>query len=191
MFSKSKPSPRPQAEPVPIPDLPDLPSPSQKKQGATTAAAAPQPAPQARPAQSSSTLASGLSFNGDLSGNGQVTIEGSVTGDVRVSHLVIGETGSVEGSVSADVVEVRGRIVGAVNGKQVKLFATAYVDGDISHEQLSIDVGAYFQGRCLQARKDAPQPAQSAQPVGFAPPRPAEAPQSDDGAQLISLKPSA
>jgi cytoskeletal protein CcmA (bactofilin family) len=34
----------------------------------------------------------------------------------------------------------------------VKLLSSAYVEGDITHEQLSIDVGAYFQGRCLQTR---------------------------------------
>ncbi len=39
---------------------------------------------------------------------------------------------AIEGGVSADYVEVRGRIVGAVSGKQVKLISTAYVDCDIT-----------------------------------------------------------
>jgi hypothetical protein len=33
------------------------------------------------------------------------------------------------------------------------LQATAYVEGDITHDQLAIDVGAFFQGRCLQNRR--------------------------------------
>ena len=80
-------------------------------------------------------------------------------GDVRVGRLIVGETGAVEGNVQADYVEVRGRVVGGVQGKQVKLVATAYVDGDITAEQLSIDVGAFFQGRVAQGQRQAPAPA--------------------------------
>lgn len=187
MFSKAK--TRPQPAPVPIPDLPDLPSPSARRQPAPEATA---PAPSKPP----SLIASGLKFEGNISGNGELNIEGAFKGDIRVGRLIVGETGAVEGGVSADYIEVRGRIVGAVSGKQVKLLGTAYVDGDITHEQLSIDVGAYFQGRCLQQRKDAPAPQQTPQPqaqapaqqpapqaVNFAAPRPPEA-------QLISMKPA-
>jgi cytoskeletal protein CcmA (bactofilin family) len=84
-----------------------------------------------------------------------------------------------------------------VNGKQVKLMSTAYVDGDISHEQLSIDVGAYFQGRCLQGRKaDAPAQQPQTAAMGFAAPsyaspQPSPAPvASADSGQLIELKPA-
>ena len=157
MFSKAK--TRPQPAPVPIPDLPDLTSPGAAKRAAAAPAGAP-----AQSGKASSLLASDIRFEGNISGNGELQIEGNVKGDVRVGRLVIGETGVVEGGVAADHVEVRGRIVGAVNGKQVKLLGTAYVDGDITHEQLSIDVGAYFQGRCVQGRKDAPAPA-AAQPA--------------------------
>src|SRR5690554_104769 len=157
MFSKAK--TRPQPAPVPIPDLPDLPAP-----GAKRGAAAPTGAP-APSGKAPSLLASDIRFEGNISGNGELQIEGAVKGDVRVGRLIIGETGVVEGGVAADSVEVRGRIVGAVNGKQVKLLGTAYVDGDITHEQLSIDVGAYFQGRCVQGRRDAPAPASASAPA--------------------------
>jgi cytoskeletal protein CcmA (bactofilin family) len=155
----------------------------------TAGAPAPRPAPQ----KTASLLSSDLTFEGNVSGQGDLHIDGAVRGDVRVGRLTVGETGNVEGSVLADYIEVRGRVVGAVNGKQVKLMGTAYVDGDITHEQLSIDVGAYFQGRCLQGRKDALQSQQA--PVGFSAPShnqgptPQSAPTSP--AQLIELKPGA
>lgn len=163
MFSKNKP-PKPEPQAVPIPDdLPDL------TRGTTPVAAQPQAAaPRPAAAKQPSMLASDLSFEGNITGAGDLHIDGAVRGDVKVGRLIVGETGNVEGSVTGDYVEVRGRVVGAVNGKQVKLMGTAYVDGDITHEQLSIDVGAYFQGRCLQGRKaEAPAPSQ---PVGFAAP---------------------
>ena len=104
-----------------------------------------------------------------MTGSGDLQIDSQVKGDVRVGRLIVGETGAVEGNVAADYVEVRGRIVGGVSGKQVKLISTAYVDGDITAEQLSIDIGAYFQGRVLQGSR---QPAPTAQPA----PQPAPAP---------------
>ena len=126
----------------------------------------------AAPARSLSTLAADLHFEGTVSGNGDLQVDGAVKGDIRVGRLIIGETGSVEGNVGAEYLEVRGRIVGSVSGRQVKLIATAYVDGDITAEQLSIDIGAYFQGRVLQSRRDvpaAPAPAPVAAPIAAAP----------------------
>ena len=193
MFNKTKPA-QPQTNTVPIPD--DLPDLTQGRTGVVqnqAAAPAPRPAPQ----KTASLLSSDLTFEGNISGQGDLHIDGAVRGDVRVGRLTVGETGNVEGSVQADYVEVRGRVVGAVNGKQVKLMGTAYVDGDITHEQLSIDVGAYFQGRCLQARKDAPQAAPAPQPVGFSAPPMSQAPSPTpqaapaSPAQLIELKPGA
>jgi cytoskeletal protein CcmA (bactofilin family) len=165
-----------------IPPLPDLPSPGQAKRPAAAApVAAPAPAPAMGGGASPkglSTLSSDLVFEGSISGSGDLQIDGSVKGDVRVGRLVVGETGAVEGNVSGDYVEVRGRVVGGVNGKQVKLVGTAYVDGDITHEQLSIDVGAYFQGRCIQGRRDAPAPAAAPQAAPQPAPQPAERPQT-------------
>lgn len=123
-----------------------------------------------------STLSSDLQFEGSVSGAGDLQVDGSVKGDIRVGRLIVGETGAVEGNVTADYLEVRGRIVGSVTGKQVKLVSTAYVDGDINAEQLSIDIGAYFQGRVLQSRREAPVAAPA---PAAARPTPAPAPAAD------------
>ncbi|MFC7379341.1 polymer-forming cytoskeletal protein [Brevundimonas sp. GCM10030266] len=181
MFNKTKsPAPQPQSRAdsgSSIPPLPDLPAP-----GAPAAATtSPRPAAPAVAQRGLSTLSSDLQFEGNVSGAGDLQIDGQVKGDVRVGRLIVGETGAVEGNVAADYVEVRGRVVGAVSGKQVKLIATAYVDGDITAEQLSIDIGAYFQGRVLQGRREAPAPAAPA-PA----PRPVEA-----APQVIDMKPPA
>ncbi|HEY0927175.1 polymer-forming cytoskeletal protein [Brevundimonas sp.] len=181
MFNKTKsPAPQPQSRSdsgSSIPPLPDLPAP-----GAAPAPAAPRPAAPAVAQRGLSTLSSDLQFEGNVSGSGDLQIDGQVKGDVRVGRLIVGETGAVEGNVSADYVEVRGRVVGAVSGKQVKLIATAYVDGDITAEQLSIDIGAYFQGRVLQGRREAPAPAAAPAPT----PRPVE-----PAPQIIDMKPPA
>ena len=176
MFNKTKPASNGQSRPIsmPIPPLPDLPSPGRP----TTSAPASSSSPVAS-LRGLSTVSSDLQFEGSLTGAGDLQIDGSVKGDIRVGRLIVGETGAVEGNVIADYLEVRGRIVGSVSGKQVKLVSTAYVDGDINAEQLSIDVGAYFQGRVLQSRREAPiaapapaAPSAAARPVSAPTPVP-------------------
>lgn len=119
----------------------------------------PQPAPRpetARPARSSnlSTLSAGVKYEGNISGTGELQVDGSLKGDIRVVQVTIGEGGTVEGSVHADVLHIRGRVAGTIVAKQVHLYASAKVEGDITQEQISIDKGAWFQGRCTQAKRD-------------------------------------
>ena len=180
MFNRTKsPAPQPRSDTgSAIPPLPDLPTPGAP---APSAPAGARPAPSQASQRGLSTLSSDLQFDGNISGGGDLQIDGAIKGDVRVGRLIVGETGAVEGGVSADYVEVRGRIVGNVSGKQVKLIATAYVDGDITAEQLSIDIGAYFQGRVLQGRREAPAAAPASKPA----PAPEPAP------QIIDMKPGA
>jgi cytoskeletal protein CcmA (bactofilin family) len=192
MFNKTS---KPAKTPPAAPPLNEAPAPVAAKPAGSSAPVITPAAPAAAP-RNASVLSADLTFDGNVSGSGDLQVDGTVKGDVRVGKLIVGETGNIEGSVQADVVEVRGRVVGAIAGKQVRLTGSAYVDGDISHEQLSIDVGAFFQGRCLQQRPGmaAPAAAQPA-PVGFAT-TPVSAPSYGvsapaDGAQLIELKPSA
>ena len=134
-----------------------------------------------------SSLGSGLVIDGNVTGAGDLHLDGTVKGDVRVGHLTVGESGSIEGKVEAESIEVRGRIVGSIQGRQVKLQATAYVEGDITHEQLAIDVGAYFQGRCLQRR-----PADSSSAASIASPAAAvDAPVQPAGSNMSTYDMSA
>ena len=163
MFTKSKPNDNggmgipPAPDPKPATPGPAA-SPAPTPAPAAPVARAPEtPRPAAAPRSSSlSTLSAGVKYEGNISGAGDLQIEGSLKGDVRVARVVIGEGGSVEGTVHADVLDVRGRVAGAIVAKQVRLYATARVEGDITQEQLSVEQGAWFQGRCNQAKRDTP-----------------------------------
>lgn len=126
------------------------------------------------PPKVASLISSDITIEGDIIGDGELQADGVVRGDVRVARLTIGETGHVEGSIFAEVVEVRGRVVGAITAKQVRLYGTAYIDGDITHEQLAMETGAFFQGRSLKFQRPAPQPAPA--PALSAPVEPQESP---------------
>jgi len=154
MFTKSKPYDNGSQGGLGIPPTPE-PAATPPTAAATAPARAPEPQ---RPARSStlSTLSAGVKYEGNISGAGDLHIEGSLKGDVHVARVTIGESGSVEGTVHADVLDVRGRVSGAIVAKQVRLYATSRMEGDITQEQLSIEQGAWFQGRCNQAKRDTP-----------------------------------
>jgi len=114
------------------------------------------------PPKVASLISADITIEGGVTGDGELQIDGVVRGDVRVGRLTIGETGHIEGSIYAEAVEVRGRIVGAVTAKQVRLYGTSYIDGDITHEQLAMETGAFFQGRSLKFQRPAAPQAQPA-----------------------------
>ncbi|HEY2482207.1 MAG TPA: polymer-forming cytoskeletal protein [Caulobacteraceae bacterium] len=134
------------------------------------------PAGPATPVKKSPSLISAdLKLEGSLTGGTEVQIDGAITGDVRVERVTIGEGGLVEGGVFAEAVEVRGRVSGSITAKQVRLYSASHVEGDITHEQLAIETGAFFQGRSLRLQRAAPQ-------AQITPPRqPAVAPSRPDG----------
>jgi cytoskeletal protein CcmA (bactofilin family) len=143
----SKPAPKPDSRPnTPVSE--------------PTLASATEPAARNR-ARPASLLAQNLVVEGSIQSDSEVQIDGLVRGDVRVERLTIGETGRIEGQVAAETAEVRGRVVGAIIAKQVRLFSSASVEGDITAEQLAIEPGASFEGRSikLQRPKAAPAPA--------------------------------
>ena len=116
------------------------------------------------PPKVASLISPDITIEGGVTGDGELQIDGVVRGDVRVGRLTVGETGHIEGSIYAEAVEVRGRIVGSVTAKQVRLYGTSYIDGDITHEQLAMETGAFFQGRSLKFQRPAAPPQQAPAP---------------------------
>ena len=97
-----------------------------------------------------SLVAENVTLRGDLASDGDVHLDGALQGDMRVRELTIGDSGSVEGHIEAETVEIRGRVVGTVTAKSVRLYGSARVQGDITHAQLAIEPGAHFEGRSLK-----------------------------------------
>ena len=95
-----------------------------------------------------SLLSSDLTIIGDLNSTGEVQIDGTFTGDIKVDTLILGATANVVGEVFANSVRIHGKITGQINAKSVSLAKTAYVKGDILHEKLAIEHGAYLEGHC-------------------------------------------
>lgn len=73
-------------------------------------------------------------------------IDGDVRADINGKKVLIGQEGSVIGTVTAESVEIHGGLKGAVRAESVSLQPTAQVEGDIHHQTLAIAEGAVFDG---------------------------------------------
>jgi len=130
-------------------------------------------------------------LEGDISGGGEIQVEGTIKGDIRVEHVTVGDGGAVEGGIYADAVEVRGRVSGSITAKQVRLYGACHVDGDITHEQLAMETGAFFQGRSLRLQRPA-SATSAASPTASAPkPEPAAIRESANGSATKPAAPAA
>ncbi|MGZ3378365.1 MAG: bactofilin family protein [Phenylobacterium sp.] len=123
---------------------------SKPNKPAASASSRPEPMEPPRKAIACSLIAENVSLEGDMVSEGDVQLDGSVRGDLKLNHLTIGETGAVDGLITAETVEIRGRVTGEITAKTVRLYATARVDGDITHVQIAIDAGAHFAGRSVK-----------------------------------------
>ncbi len=93
-------------------------------------------------------LGAGSVFEGKLHFEGQVRIDGTFTGEITTTDLlVIGEGAKVSATINCGSVEIRGDITGNVNASEsIVLRATAHVEADIYAPSLVIDKGAIFEG---------------------------------------------
>jgi cytoskeletal protein CcmA (bactofilin family) len=101
--------------------------------------------------RASTVIGSGLKIVGSVSAEGLVEVHGQIEGDVSCTSLVISPNAQIHGSVTAEKVVVNGRVEGPIQGGDVILKSKAHVIGDIRHQSLTIEKGAYFDGRAAQA----------------------------------------
>jgi cytoskeletal protein CcmA (bactofilin family) len=95
-----------------------------------------------------SIISADLTIEGNLNSTGEIQVDGVVHGDIRCKALIVGVKGSVTGEVSAQTVRMHGAIKGMIRAKSVFLASTARMSGDVEHESLAIEPGAYMEGHC-------------------------------------------
>ncbi len=94
-----------------------------------------------------SVISPDLKIVGDLKCTGDIQIDGAIEGLVKGGLIIIGEGATVDGSIVAETVRIFGTVNGQVRAKTVHLDKTGKVIGDIAHEILTIEAGAYFEGQ--------------------------------------------
>lgn len=116
------------------------------------ALAAPAAAPKrSRPLSAPSIISADMDIQGAINSKGDIQIDGRLEGDVRSIGLVIGDKAEIHGEIFAEDVTVRGKVIGRINARKVLLAPTAHVEGDILHEALAVESGAFFDGNCRRS----------------------------------------
>lgn len=92
-------------------------------------------------------------FTGQLTGSGNVRVDGRIDGSIAVNaNVVIGEYGVVNGDVSANSLLICGTINGNVTAdEKLTIDSTGQLIGDIRVSQFHVSDGGIFQGRSEMA----------------------------------------
>jgi cytoskeletal protein CcmA (bactofilin family) len=96
-------------------------------------------------------IADGLKIIGSVTAEGLVEVNGQIEGELHCTSLIVSPKAHVSGSVRAERIVVNGRVEGPIQGGEVVLKSQAHVVGDIHHQSLTIEDGAYFDGRSVRA----------------------------------------
>ena len=124
-------------------------------------------------AEINAVLGRGSAFEGKLSFEGTVRIEGKFTGEIHTSDtLVVGEGAEVQAEIFAGSVIVSGgQITGNVHARTlIELEKGARVRGNLEAPSLKIEKGVVFVGHCkmenlavVDGAKNKPAPAEKAE----------------------------
>ncbi len=105
---------------------------------------------QATESNTPTIIDSGTEIIGDITSNGDVKLDGKLTGNIIAKgRFILGATGTIEGNVSCSDSTIQGKIKGKLTVKGLlALKSTANLLGDIITSKLSIEPGAIFTGTC-------------------------------------------
>jgi len=94
-------------------------------------------------------LGRGASFEGKLTFEGTVRIDGRFKGEVFSDDvLVIGEGAIVEAEIDIGEVIIQGTVIGNIKAKRsIEIHAPGRVKGDLHTPSLQVDKGVIFEGR--------------------------------------------
>ncbi len=102
-----------------------------------------------------SFLGKGTFVNGNIKNHGTLRIDGSVEGNIEADWVIVGDSGSVKGDVSAKGIIIGGSIEGNLGAKEiVEIKTKGSVTGEIKTPKLSIAEGGSFEGRSIMPREE-------------------------------------
>jgi len=101
-----------------------------------------------------------VKIEGDLKSNGNLRIDGIVTGKVGTSqNLYVGESANISADIIAENAIINGTVQGNVRvAAALILGQTAKVAGDINCAILQVEQGAVFNGKCQMKGPGAVEP---------------------------------
>lgn len=88
-------------------------------------------------------------FDGNLTFNGVLHLDGKYTGNIKADKITIGKSGSFNGKFEADTVIVFGEIKGEVVCRDLTLNAGSNISGNISYFSIKVQPGSTVSGELI------------------------------------------
>lgn len=101
-----------------------------------------------------SIISSDVNLMGSIISDGFVDIDGKIEGNVKAFSVTVRANGRIKGDVIAETVQIFGEVKGLVKAKNVYLYASCRVVGIIMHEALTIEDGAFVDGKFKRTDKN-------------------------------------
>jgi cytoskeletal protein CcmA (bactofilin family) len=91
-----------------------------------------------------------VKIQGNLNSEGNIRIDGLVSGKVKTSqNVIIGDAAKIAGDIVAGSAVIAGEIQGNVKiANHLILQSTAFINGDLTCQVLRVEDGAQFTGKC-------------------------------------------
>lgn len=106
--------------------------------------------PAANSGEINAFLGKGTDFNGKLTFEGTVRLDGKFSGEIfSPGILIIGESATVDANINVNTLIVSGKMTGNIDAKaRVEIHAPGKLYGNINSPVLVIDEGVIFEGSC-------------------------------------------
>ena len=102
-----------------------------------------------------STISTGLRIHGELTGAGDLYIDGEAQGSIRLgqSKVTVGPSGHVQADIEAREIVIEGAVQGNLKAAEsIRLGAASNVQGSLMTPRVSIDDGARLRGKVETTR---------------------------------------
>ena len=109
----------------------------------------------------STIIGSSISIKGEITGEGDLTVQGQVEGtiDVRNNKVTIDSTGRIKADINARIITIEGEVEGNLLGeKKIVLRPSGRVLGDMRAPAINLEEGAKFKGNIDMEAWDEKQP---------------------------------
>lgn len=98
-------------------------------------------------------IGSGLVIRGELQGQEDLIIEGTVEGTITMEkNLTIEEGGKIKANIETETITVRGEVVGDLVARdKISVHRGARITGDMKAPRIEIEDGAYYKGNIIMS----------------------------------------
>ena len=93
-----------------------------------------------------SIIGEGIELSGEINTEGNIHIDGSMSGVIRANEVIIGPNGSFDGEIIADILIINGTIKGKFVIKNLHVKSEGLLQGRAKYEILVVESGGKIQG---------------------------------------------